>query len=172
MRTIRSVNAKQLQNAPDKFTKEFTTLSPFSGQVIPISQVDEPFFKKGYMGPGAAVTSTSNAVVSPFDGKVLSVTPLDYAIDIQSKAGLKCRVKYGGDTSHLHGAQFGCSLTPGDAISTKQPLFTVNSAWLKQRGVSNICVLTVLNSQALLGVLPTHQRFLEAGTDVLFTLYL
>jgi len=33
-------------------------------------------------------------------------------------------------------------------------------------------VLTVLNSHALLGVVPTRQRFVEAGTDILFTLYL
>jgi len=166
------VNTKQLQFAPEKFKKEFYTLSPFSGQVVPICELDEPFFKRGYMGPGAAVTSTSNTIVSPFDGKVLGIAPLDYAVDIQSKAGLKCRVKYGGDTSHLHGAQFVCSLKPGDSISTKQTLFTVNAAWLKQRGINTTCVLTVLNSQALLGVVPTHQRFVEAGTDALFTLYL
>ena len=124
------------------------------------------------MGPGAAISSTSNSVVSPFAGKVLSVSPLDYSIDMQSSAGLKCKIKYGGDTSHLHGAQFMCSLKRGDAIKAKQVLFTVNAAWLKQRGVSNTCTLTLLNAQALIGVLTTHQKFVEAGEDTLLTLYL
>ena len=166
------MNAKQLQYAPDSFTKQFATLSPFTGQVISLSTIDEPFFKNGLMGPGAAISSTSNSVVSPFAGKVLSVSPLDYSIDIQSSAGLKCKIKYGGDTSHLHGAQFMCSLKRGDAIKAKQVLFTVNAAWLKQRGVSNTCTLTLLNAQALIGVLPTHQKFVEAGEDTLLTLYL
>ena len=166
------MNNKQLQYAPDNFTKQFVTLSPFSGQVVPLSHVDEPFFKGGHMGPGAAVSSTSNTVVSPFAGTVLSVSPLDYAIDIQSTAGLKCKIKYGGDTSHLHGAQFVCSLKRGDKITLKQVLFTVNAAWLKQRGVSNTCLMTLLNAKALTGVLPTHQKYVEAGEDTLLTLYL
>lgn len=166
------MNVKQLQYAPDNFTKQFVTLSPFSGQVIPLSQLDEPFYRNGDMGPGAAITSTSNIVISPFSGKVLNVSPLDYSIDIQSSAGLKCRVKYGGDTSHLHGAQFGCTLRKGDVLQAKQMLFTVNSAWLKQRGIRNSCSFTLLNAKALLGVLPTHQKFVEAGEDPLLTLYL
>ncbi|WP_334018520.1 PTS sugar transporter subunit IIA [Alteromonas sp. S015] len=166
------MNAKQLQYAPDSFTKQFVTLSPFSGQVVSLSYIDEPFYESGHMGPGAAVRSTSNTIVSPFAGKVLSVSPLDYAIDIQSSVGLKCKIKYGGDTSHLHGAQFVCSLKRGDVIVPKQVLFTVNAAWLKQRGVSNTCSLTLLNAQALIGVLPTHQKYVEAGEDTLLTLYL
>ena len=172
MRTFDTVNAKQLQYAPDSFTKQFVTLSPFSGQVVSLSHIDDPYYKSGLMGPGAAISSTSNTVLSPFAGKVLSVSPLDYAIDIQSGAGLKCKIKYGGDTSHLHGAQFACSLKRGDEIRLKQVLFTVNAAWLKQRGVSNTCSMTLLNANALIGVVPTHQKFVEAGEDTLLTLYL
>ena len=121
MWTTNPVNAKQLQYAPDTFSKQFETLTPFSGQVVPLAQTDDPFFKNGYMGPGAAVTSTSNTIVAPFVGKVLNVSPLDYAIDIQSKVGLKCRIKYGGDTCHLHGAQFNCALKRGDTFNVSPP---------------------------------------------------
>lgn len=166
------MNGKQLQYAPDSFAKQFVTLSPFSGRVISLCDIDDPFYQSGLMGPGAAISSNSNIVVSPFAGKVIKVSPLDYAIDIQSSAGLKCKIKYGGDTSHLHGAQFICALKRGEQIKPKQVLFTVNAAWLKQRGVSNTCALTLLNAQALIGVLPTHQKFVEAGEDTLLTLYL
>ncbi|MBT3134337.1 PTS glucose transporter subunit IIA [Alteromonas sp. ALT199] len=166
------MNTKQLQYPPDSFAKQFITLSPFTGQVASLTDVNDPFFQKGFMGPGAAISSNSNIVVSPFAGKVLSVSPLDYAIDIQSTAGLKCKIKYGGDTTHLNGAQFVSSLKPGEQIKPKQVLFTVNAAWLKQRGVNNTCALTLLNAQALIGVLPTHQKFVEAGEDTLLTLYL
>lgn len=166
------MNAKQLQCPPDSYTKQFVILSPFSGQVVSLCDIDDPFYKNGLMGPGAAISSNSNSVISPFAGKVLSVSPLDYAIDIQSTAGLKCKIKYGGDTTHLHGAQFVCALKRGDQIKPNQVLFTVNAAWLKQRGVSNTCALTLLNAQALIGVLSTHQKFVEAGEDTLLTLYL
>ncbi|AXT37284.1 PTS glucose transporter subunit IIA [Alteromonas sp. BL110] len=166
------MNAKQLQYAPDSFAKQFATLSPFSGKVVSLSDIDDPFYKNGLMGPGAAISSNSNTVISPFAGKVINISPLDYAIDIQSSAGLKCKIKYGGDTTHLLGAQFVSSLKRGEQIKPKQVLFTVNAAWLKQRGVSNTCALTILNAQALIGVLRTHQKFVEAGEDTLLTLYL
>ncbi|CAB9493467.1 PTS sugar transporter subunit IIA [Alteromonas macleodii] len=166
------MKAKQLQCPPESFAKQFVTLSPFSGQVVSLSDIDDPFYKNGLMGPGAAISSNSNTVISPFAGKVINISPLDYAIDIQSTAGLKCKIKYGGDTTSLHGAQFVCALKRGEQIKPKQVLFTVNAAWLKQRGVSNTCALTLLNAQALIGVLPTHQKFVEAGEDTLLTLYL
>ena len=166
------MNTKQLQYPPDSFSKQFATLSPFSGQVVSLSDINDPFYKNGLMGPGAAISSNSNTVISPFAGKVINISPLDYAVDIQSTAGLKCKIKYGGDTTSLHGAQFVCALKRGEQIKPKQVLFTVNAAWLKQRGVSNTCALTLLNAQALIGVLPTHQKFVEAGEDTLLTLYL
>ena len=166
------MKAKQLQCPPESFTKQFVTFSPFSGQVVSLSDIDDPFYENGLMGPGAAISSNSNTVISPFAGKVINISPLDYAIDIQSTAGLKCKIKYGGDTTSLHGAQFVCALKRGEQIKPKQVLFTVNAAWLKQRGVSNTCALTLLNAQALIGVLPTHQKFVEAGEDTLLTLYL
>lgn len=166
------MNNKLLQYPPSDFKRQFDIASPFTGQVIALSALEDVLIKNVFFGPGAAVSSTSNTVMAPFDGVVLTVCPLDYSIEVKSSAGLKCRIKYGNDTQHLYGAQFSCSFKPGDKFSIKQPLFTINSAWLKQQGVANICIMTVLNAQALQGVMPTQRRHVEAGEDTLFSLYL
>tara|TARA_Y100000296_G_scaffold24959_1_gene29404 strand:+ start:2063 stop:2563 length:501 start_codon:yes stop_codon:yes gene_type:complete len=166
------VNDKLLFHAPETFKKKIDILSPVTGQLIALSELDDKLLNAGVFGPGAAVMTNSNTIVSPFDGTVTKVTPLDYAVELQSTAGLKCRIKYGNNTHHLHSAQFQCSLHQGDKISTKQALFTVNASWLKQQNVNNHCIMTVLNATALLGVLPTVRKYVEAGEDPLFSLYI
>jgi phosphotransferase system IIA component len=165
------VSGKLLHYPPETFQKRFDIPSPFSGQVTSIDELDDPMLKHGFFGPGAAVASTANSVIAPFSGTVLSVQPLDYAIDVKSSAGLKCRIKYGFDTLHLHGAQFNCAYKVGDKFDHKSPLFTLNSAWLKQQGVANICIMTVMNAQALLGVMATNRKYVEASEDPLLTLF-
>ena len=166
------LNSKLLQSPPSHFKRQFDIASPFTGQVISLSALDDVLIKNVFFGPGAAVSSTSNTVIAPFDGVILTVSPLDYSVEVKSSAGLKCRIKYGSDTQHLYSAQFSCSFKAGDKFSIKQPLFTVNSAWLKQQGVTNICIITVLNAHALQGVMPTQRRHVEAGEDTLLSLYL
>jgi phosphotransferase system IIA component len=162
---------KLLHYPPEVFNKRFDIVSPLSGQVTHLDDLEDPLLKHGFHGPGAAVTSSANTVFAPFNGKVLGVEPLDYAIEIKSSVGLKCKIKYGFDTLHLHGAQFSCSLKKGDSFSANTPLFTLNSAWLKQQGVANICIMTVLNAQALLGVMATNKKYVEASEDALLTLF-
>ena len=60
----------------------------------------------------------------------------------------------------------------GDKINKGSLLFSVNSAWLKQQGVANICIMSVLNAQALKGLLPTQQKYVDGMQDSLFTLFL
>ena len=165
------MNNKLLSFPPEDFAKQVDIPSPFSGQVVSITELDDPLLKHGFFGPGAAIAATGNSILAPFDGTILKVTPLDYAVEVRSSVGLKCRIKYGGDTQHLHGAQFSCSLQKGQRFVARDPLFTINSAWLKQQGVANICIMTVLNPQKLLGVLPTRRKYVEASEDPLFSLF-
>lgn len=162
---------KLLVYPPEAFKKEFTITSPLSGQVTELHSINDRLIRHGFTGPGAAVSSTASTITAPFDATVIKVCPLDYAIDIKSKIGLKCRIKYGDETQHLMGAQFASTLTRGALVSKSDTLFTVNAGWLKQKGVSNICIMTVLNANALIGVLPTSAKYVEAGEDTLLSLY-
>lgn len=166
------MEGKLLSYPPEVFAKRVDIPSPFSGQLLPLTDLEDTLFKKGFYGPGAAISSTANTVYAPFNGTVLKVEPIDYAIEVKSSVGLKCRIKYGFDAHHLHGAQFNCGLKKGDRFSIKTPLFTVNSVWLKQQGVANICIMTVLNAHALLGVLAASHRYVEANEDTLLSLYI
>jgi PTS system glucose-specific IIA component len=163
---------KQLTSPPEQFKKTIPIASPVSGQCVLLQHVNDDLINVGAWGPGLALTTASSKVVSPFNATVMKIDPLDYSIEIKSSFGLKCRIKYGLHTQMLHGAQFLTQLRQGEQIKAGAMLFSVNSAWLKQQGVENICIMTLLNAKALIGVLPTHQKFVDAGSDTLLTLYI
>ncbi|WP_348771801.1 PTS glucose transporter subunit IIA [Alteromonas sp. MMG017] len=163
---------KQLTAPPEQFKKAIPIASPVSGQCVLLQHVNDDLINVGAWGPGLALVTASSKVVSPFNATVMKIDPLDYSIEIKSSFGLKCRIKYGLHTQMLCGAQFLTPLKQGQQIKAGAMLFSVNSAWLKQQGVENICIMTLLNAKALLGVLPTHQKFVDAGSDTLLTLYI
>ena len=163
---------KLLTCQPDEFKKHLAITSPLSGQVIELQNINDKLLRNGFMGPGAAISSTASIIKAPFDGIVLNVSPLDYAIEIKSSVGLKCRIKYGEDTHHLMGEKFICALNKGERFSKNDTLFTVNTGWLKQKGVPNFCIMTIMNAKTLIGVLPTTAKYVESGEDALLSLYL
>ncbi|WP_218397085.1 PTS sugar transporter subunit IIA [Alteromonas lipotrueae] len=163
---------KQLTKPPENFKKAIPIAAPVSGHCILLQHVNDDLINAGAWGPGMALVTASSKVVSPFNATVVKIDPLDYSIEIKSSFGLKCRIKYGLHTQMLHGAQFLTQLKRGEKIKAGAMLFSVNSAWLKQQGVENICIMTLLNATALLGVLPTHQKFVDAYSDTFITLYI
>jgi PTS system glucose-specific IIA component len=165
-------NEKQLTREPETFKKSIAVYAPVSGQYTSLHALDSSLYSSGLLGPGAAITSSSNRVTAPFDGKVITVSALNYSIDIQSTYGLKCRVKFGSDTTALYAEQFVSTLKAGSVFKKSDVLFSVNTAWLKQQNIENICIMTVLNAQRLLGVLPSNKKYIDAGSDTLFSVFI
>jgi len=165
-------NEKQLTREPEIFKKSIAVYAPVSGLCTSLHALSSSLYSSGLLGPGAAITSSSNRITAPFEGKVISVSALNYSVDIQSTYGLKCRVKFGSDTTALCAEQFISSLDVGSVFEKNDVLFSVNTAWLKQQNVENICIMTVLNAQRLLGVLPSNKKYIDAGSDALFSVFI
>lgn len=51
--------------------KKEVFLCPVDGEILPISEVNDPVFSQEMMGPGFAVAPTSSVVVAPMDGDVV-----------------------------------------------------------------------------------------------------
>lgn len=165
-------NEKQLTREPETFKKSIAVYAPVSGQYTSLHALNSSLYSSGLLGPGAAITSSSNRVTAPFDGKVITVSALNYSIDIQSTYGLKCRLKFGSDTTALYAEQFVSTLKAGSVFKKSDVLFSVNTAWLKQQNIENICIMTVLNARRLLGVLPSNKKYIDAGIDTLFSVFI
>ena len=163
---------QQLNTPPLQYKKAIPIASPVSGECALLSHCNDPLINTGAWGPGATIITSTSKIIAPFNATIIKVDALDYAIELKSTFGLKCRIQYGFDTAKFHGEQFSTELKSGDRIGATQPLFSVNTAWLKQHSIDTVCTMTILNAQALIGVLPNHQKYIEAGKDPIFTLYI
>jgi PTS system glucose-specific IIA component len=166
------VNDKLLFEQPDTFKKAIPIPSMVSGHYQALARCSDPLYAEGVWGPGAGVITNDSKIRAPFDGVVIAIDALNYSITVKSRFGLKCTIKYGESTHHLYGEKFTCALKPGNTFKKNDMLFSVNSVWLKRQGIANVCIITVLNAHALIGVLPTNQRFVSGGHEALLTLYI
>lgn len=57
------------------FKNKNNFLSPISGEIIPVEEVNDPIFSQKMMGTGFAIVPTTNAIYAPFDAEVVTVFP-------------------------------------------------------------------------------------------------
>jgi PTS system glucose-specific IIA component len=81
-------------------------LSPVSGTSHEVSDVPDPVFASGMVGPGLAIEPDRSVqtAVSPIAGRLAKLHP--HAFLVVSASGPAVLVHLGIDTVHLHGAGF------------------------------------------------------------------
>lgn len=122
--------------------KESGICSPVNGQLVPLSEVNDPVFSQGMMGPGFAVEPSSNELFSPLDGEVVSIFPTKHAIGLKSKEGKEILIHIGIDTVELNGEGFEMFVNEADKVTTQTKIASVDRDFLKEHGKdSTIMVL-------------------------------
>src|SRR5699024_5903037 len=90
--------------------------SPFTGKVIPVSEVGDGVFSEKMVGDGFAVEPDDDKVYSPVDGEVTMVFDTKHAFTIQTDGGLEVLVHMGIDTVQLQGKPFMLTIRQGDKV--------------------------------------------------------
>ncbi|KAF0194256.1 MAG: PTS system N-acetylglucosamine-specific IIA component [Bacillota bacterium] len=101
-----------------------TMVSPVSGMVIPLSEVEDDVFSRGLLGRGVAIRPTEHCpmVVAPCAGTVEKIFHGGHAIVLKNQAGNHILIHVGLDTVQLKGQGFsirthhGASIQPGDRL--------------------------------------------------------
>jgi PTS system N-acetylglucosamine-specific IIA component len=135
-------------------------LSPVAGRRQEVSDVPDPVFARGLVGPGAAIAPHPGAqsAVAPIDGRLVKLHPHAYVI--VSDRGPGVLVHLGIDTVQLHGDGFTplvreqARVRAGDAIVSWDP------GYVEHTGRSAMCAVVVLDC-------PFPARALsDSGTEV------
>ena len=85
-----------LKKAPEIKKAEF--VSPATGKIIPVDQVEDETFASKILGDGFAVELTDGEVIAPFDGEVTAAFPTGHAYGLKREDGLECLIHIGLDT--------------------------------------------------------------------------
>ena len=111
---------------------------PIEGEIIPITDVEDPVFAEKMMGDGFAIIPAKGLVVSPVDGEILNVFPTKHAIGIKSVQGDELLIHVGLETVHLKGEGFTALVTEGAKVTKGQELLKFDLDFIKNNAKSTV----------------------------------
>lgn len=129
-------------------TREVTLTAPLAGTVGPVTDVPDPVFAQGIMGPGLAIQPPGGIVEvrAPIDGRVVALKP--HAL-VVSPAGVPAKVgvlvHLGIDTVGLQGEGFAVHVALNDEVAAGDRLVTWDTAVAGARGLSTLCPIVVFS---------------------------
>ncbi|RBP41538.1 PTS sugar transporter subunit IIA [Garciella nitratireducens] len=139
---------KNLFNKKIKIQKE-TIFSPLDGEVLPLENVPDPVFSQKMMGEGVAIIPKSGKVVSPVNGKIISIFPTKHAIGIRSEKGLELLIHIGLETVDLNGEPFELLAKEHKIVKIGEPLLNVDLQLLENCNKEIITPLIITNKEII-----------------------
>lgn len=123
-----------------------TVASPLVGQVIPLSEVNDPVFASEAMGKGCAVIPTEGKVYAPFDGTIVGLLDSHHAVGIESENGIEILIHVGMDTVKLNGKHFTCHIEDGQHVKCGQLLLEFDIDAIKKEGYEVVTPVVITNN--------------------------
>ena len=117
-----------------------------SGNVIPVSEVNDPVFSSKAMGDGIAIRSSAQMVAAPCDGKISMVADTGHAIGITLNNGAELLIHVGLDTVSLNGEGFQILVSEGKNVKQGAPLLKFDKAFMEGKGLAADCILVLTNT--------------------------
>lgn len=148
--------------------KKDTLLSPVSGQVKPLSTVNDPTFSSGAMGGGFSVDPSEDAIYAPADAEVTMLFPTKHAIGLRTDSGAEILIHIGIDTVKLNGEGFAALVKTGDHVKRGEKLIEFDRKKIRDQGFDSTVVVVVTNTDSYLDILNQHENEdVETGKEVL-----
>ena len=119
---------------------------PVEGELVALSDVNDPVFGSGAMGRGAAVRHPEGKVVAPFDGEITVFFETKHAIGMKSDDGVEVLIHVGMDTVKLNGEHFTTHAKQGDHVKKGQLLLTFDPAAIEAAGYETTTPFVVTNA--------------------------
>ncbi|WP_109211956.1 MULTISPECIES: glucose PTS transporter subunit IIA [Microbacterium] len=142
-------------------------LSPLAGRVVPLSEVPDPVFAGGVMGPGAAIEPTGDTVFAPGAGVIAAAQPTGHAFGIVLDGGVELLIHVGIDTVNLKGEGFDVKVKNGDRVELGTPLVTFDREVIEKAGYPLITPVIVLNADDFGEVSPVLEGEIAVGASLI-----
>ena len=124
---------------------EALVLSPITGKVVSLKQVNDVTFSEEIMGKGAAIIPTEGRAVSPVDGVVSAIFETKHAIGLTADNGTEILIHIGLDTVKLGGKHFTAHVKSGDRVKSGDLLVEFDIKAIQEEGYEIITPVLVTN---------------------------
>lgn len=142
-------------------------VSPLDGTVVALSDVPDPVFGKGIMGPGVAIVPSGTTAYAPGAGIVVAAQPSGHAFGLALDNGVEVLIHIGIDTVKLKGEGFDVHVAKGDRVAMGTPLVTFDRTVIEAAGYPLITPIVILNAKKFGGVDVTAQGVINSGAALL-----
>lgn len=153
--------------AGESLVKKEAIVSPLTGQIKQLKEINDQVFSSEVMGKGVAVEPTVGQAISPVNGVVTTLFPTGHAIGITSDDGAEILIHIGIDTVQLEGKYFSPQVKQGDRVNQGDLLVTFDIEKIKEAGYSMISPVIITNTKRYLDVLETNQKTVQAKEGLL-----
>lgn len=128
------------------FGGSIKVLAPLSGEVTPVTRVNDPTFSEEMLGKGAAVKPDGGRVVSPVNGTVTQMFETGHAVSLTSEEGVEVLIHVGLDTVKLKGRHFTARAKTGEKVKAGDLLMEFDREAIAAGGFDTVTVIVICNS--------------------------
>ena len=141
--------------------------TPIIGDVVALSNVNDPVFSSGAMGQGIAVKPSEDVVYAPADAEVTIVFPTGHAYGLRTANGAEILIHVGIDTVSMNGEGFDQKVAQGDKVKAGDVLGTFDSAKIAAVGLDNTTMVIVTNTADFASVNPVASGSVAKGDAII-----
>lgn len=142
-------------------------LSPVSGTVEALSQVNDAVFSQKMMGDGAAVIPTDGTIHAPVTGTITVAYETKHAYGLTADDGTEVLIHVGLDTVNLKGQHFTTQVAQGQHVNAGEILGTADLAAIKAAGYDPTVMVVITNSNQYQAIEPLTSGTVNAGDQLL-----
>ena len=159
--------AETLEEAETGLVAEETLVSPLSGNVVALENVNDPVFSSGAMGKGLAVKPSEGVVYAPADAEVTIAFETGHAYGLKTASGAEILIHIGIDTVSMNGNGFEKLVAAGDKVKAGTPIAKFDAAKIAEAGLDDTTMIIVTNTADFAEVSPLAEGTIAHGADFL-----
>ncbi|MGG0480679.1 beta-glucoside-specific PTS transporter subunit IIABC [Priestia megaterium] len=161
---------QETDNKPENKSSLMKTapiVSPLTGDVKLLNQVNDQVFSSGALGKGIAIEPTTGKAFSPVDGVISTLFPTGHAIGITSDEGIEILIHIGIDTVQLDGKYYDPQIKQGDQVKQGDLLVNFDIERIKEAGYQVTTPIIITNTVNYLDVVPTDAERVTLDDSIL-----
>lgn len=116
-----------------------------NGELVNISQVPDEVFSSKMMGDGFAMKTNDGVIVSPVEGKIVTVFPTKHAITIESVDKREVLIHLGVDTVKLKGEGFETFVEENQTVKVGDKLVKMDVDFIEKNAKSSMPIVVFTN---------------------------
>lgn len=141
--------------------------TPIVGDVVALSNVNDPVFSSGAMGQGIAVKPSQDVVYAPADAEVSIAFATGHAYGLKTANGAEILIHVGIDTVTMNGEGFEQKVAQGDKVKAGDVLGTFDSNKIAAAGLDDTTMVIVTNTADYASVTPVASGSVVKGDAII-----